>query len=207
MRQIIGDRPGFVLLGFPRVKPSIDRGGKNPSGYPVRRNGHTSLAAIPNLLSETIPETGLGSQPVAANCALGVRFENIRLAAHGYNEEHRFLVAEQPREIGIQPREIVLEPVARNTAPTVAAAASILSTKHKDALMQMLPSYHIIEDEPMFRRAVKNAAEAAAYGALVTFGIEPTHPRPDTDILPPETVWELTKGVSRLIVSSKKPTS
>ena len=118
-----------------------------------RRNGHTSLAAIPNLLSETIPETGLGSQPVAANCAPGIRRENIRLAAHGCNEEHRFLVAEQPREIGIQPREIVLEPVARNTAPTVAAAASILSDEDKDALMQVLPSDHIIEDEVMFRRA------------------------------------------------------
>ena len=42
--------------------------------------------------------------------------------------------------------------------------------------MQMLPSDHIIEDEVMFRRAVKNAAEAAAAGALVTFGLEPTHP-------------------------------
>ncbi len=92
------------------------------------------------------------------------------------NEEHRFLVAEQLREIGIQPREIVLEPVARNTAPAVAAAASILSAEDEDALMLVLPSDHIIEDEVMFRRAVKTAAEAAAEGALVTFGIEPTHP-------------------------------
>lgn len=43
------------------------------------------------------------------------------------NEEHRLLVAEQLREIGIQPRDIVLEPVARDTAPAVAASASILS--------------------------------------------------------------------------------
>jgi len=66
------------------------------------------------------------------------------------NEEHRFLVAEQLREIGIQPRDIVLEPVARNTAPAVAAAASILSAEDKNALMLVLPSDHIIEDEVMF---------------------------------------------------------
>ena len=92
------------------------------------------------------------------------------------NEEHRFLVAEQLREIGIQPREIVLEPVARNTAPAVAAAARILSAEDPDALMLVLPSDHTIEDEIMFRSAIKTAADAAADGALVTFGIKPTRP-------------------------------
>lgn len=92
------------------------------------------------------------------------------------NEEHRFLVAEQLREIGIQPSHIVLEPIARNTAPAVAAAASLLAAKDPDALMLVLPSDHMIEDGARFRKDVATAANAAADGALVTFGIKPTRP-------------------------------
>ena len=92
------------------------------------------------------------------------------------NEEHRFLVAEQLREIGVQPSHIVLEPIARNTAPAVAAAACLLAAIDPDALMLVLPSDHMIEDAAAFHRAVKTAADAAADGALVTFGIKPTRP-------------------------------
>lgn len=90
------------------------------------------------------------------------------------NEEHRFLVAEQLREIGVEPSHIVLEPVARNTAPAVAAAATILAAEDPNALMLVLPSDHMIEDTVMFRAAIKTAADAAEDGALVTFGIKPT---------------------------------
>lgn len=90
------------------------------------------------------------------------------------NEEHRFLVAEQLRETGITPSHIVLEPVARNTAPAVAAAATLLAAQDPDALMLVLPSDHLIDDVVMFRAAINSAADAAADGALVTFGIKPT---------------------------------
>jgi mannose-1-phosphate guanylyltransferase / mannose-6-phosphate isomerase len=90
------------------------------------------------------------------------------------NEEHRFLVAQQLRDAGVTPSHIVLEPVARNTAPAVAAAAAILAAKDPDALMLVLPSDHLIEDVVMFRAAIKSAADAATDGALVTFGIKPT---------------------------------
>ena len=92
------------------------------------------------------------------------------------NEEHRFLVAEQLREIGIRPSHIVLEPIARNTAPAVAAAACLLAATNPDALMLILPSDHMIEDKKKFRSIVKTASEAALNGALVTFGIKPTRP-------------------------------
>lgn len=90
------------------------------------------------------------------------------------NEEHRFLVAQQLRDAGVTPSHIVLEPIARNTAPAVAAAAAILAAKDPEALMLVLPSDHLIEDVVMFRAAIKSAADAAAAGALVTFGIKPT---------------------------------
>jgi len=92
------------------------------------------------------------------------------------NEEHRFLVAEQLREAGVTPSHIVLEPVARNTAPAVAAAAILLAAQDPDALMLVLPSDHLIDDVVMFRAAINSAAEAATDGALVTFGIKPTRP-------------------------------
>jgi mannose-1-phosphate guanylyltransferase/mannose-1-phosphate guanylyltransferase/mannose-6-phosphate isomerase len=90
------------------------------------------------------------------------------------NHEHRFIVAEQLREIGLAAREIVLEPAARNTGAACAAAALLLA--EEDPLLLVLPSDHAIADEPAFRAAVEAAAAAAESGALVTFGIAPARP-------------------------------
>ena len=87
------------------------------------------------------------------------------------NEEHRFLVAEQLRQIGAPPPAIVLEPVGRNTAPAIAAAALQALSTGDDPLLLVLPSDHVVRDEEGFRRAVHDARAAAEQGALVTFGI------------------------------------
>ncbi|MGB0683682.1 MAG: mannose-1-phosphate guanylyltransferase/mannose-6-phosphate isomerase [Magnetovibrionaceae bacterium] len=92
------------------------------------------------------------------------------------NTEHRFIVAEQIRETGIEPGEIVLEPVGRNTAPAVAVAALIARQRDPDASILILPSDHVIRDLDAFHGAVDLAARAAENGALVTFGIEPDGP-------------------------------
>ena len=92
------------------------------------------------------------------------------------NDEHRFIIAEQLRQLGIKPRAIVLEPAARNTAPAVAAAAKMLAAQDRDALMLVLPSDHSIHDVAAFHEAVETAAAAARSGRLVTFGITPEHP-------------------------------
>ncbi|MGM0855819.1 MAG: mannose-1-phosphate guanylyltransferase/mannose-6-phosphate isomerase [Pseudomonadota bacterium] len=92
------------------------------------------------------------------------------------NEEHRFIVAEQLRVANIIPQDIILEPVGRNTAPAVAAAALRLSEQDPDAVILVMPSDHVILDEPAFLAAVNKAANAAADGALVTFGITPSGP-------------------------------
>jgi len=92
------------------------------------------------------------------------------------NEEHRFVIAEQLRQIGISPRAVMLEPAARNTAPAVAAAAAFLVREDPASLMLVLPSDHVIRDEAAFRAAVATGAAAAATGRLVTFGIKPTSP-------------------------------
>ena len=92
------------------------------------------------------------------------------------NEEHRFLVAEQLRVIGAPTPRIVLEPVGRNTAPAIAAAALIARLDGGDPLLLVLPSDHVVRDDAAFRAAVTAAAPAADAGALVTFGIVPQTP-------------------------------
>ncbi len=88
------------------------------------------------------------------------------------NEEHRFFVAEQLREIGWL-GSIILEPVGRNTAPAIALAA--LSAKD-DPLLLVLAADHVIQDEKLFRQAVTESIPMAEAGKLVTFGIVPTEP-------------------------------
>ena len=90
------------------------------------------------------------------------------------NDEHRFIVAEQLREIGIEPAEIVLEPDGRNTAPAVAAAAFMASREDEGRLLLVLPSDHVITGLEGFYRALDFAAPAAQGGMLVTFGMKPS---------------------------------
>lgn len=93
------------------------------------------------------------------------------------NEEHRFLVAEQLREIGRPAASIILEPVGRNTAPALALAAlQSLTGKpdDEDSMLLVLAADHVIKDIPAFHEAVNTALEYAISGKLVTFGIVPT---------------------------------
>ncbi|KUY73865.1 mannose-1-phosphate guanylyltransferase/mannose-6-phosphate isomerase [Burkholderia cepacia] len=90
------------------------------------------------------------------------------------NNEQRFLVAEQLRQVNITPSSIVLEPVGRNTAPAIAIAALLALHESPDALLLVLPSDHVILNEPAFIAAANEAATIAADQHLVTFGITPT---------------------------------
>ncbi len=89
------------------------------------------------------------------------------------NEEHRFIIAEQLREIAAVPRALLLEPVGRNTAPAACIAALALTETEPDPLMLVMPSDHTIGDLAAFATAVERAAAAAIAGALVSFGIAP----------------------------------
>ncbi len=91
-------------------------------------------------------------------------------------EDHRFLVAEQLRQVGAPTPAIVLEPVGRNTAPAIAAAALQATAGGDDPVLLVLPSDHVVRDAGAFRAAVNAALPAAEAGALVTFGIVPSAP-------------------------------
>ena len=91
-------------------------------------------------------------------------------------EEHRFLIAEQMRQLGIG-GPVVLEPVGRNTAPAAAVAALHARREHgPDAMCLLLPSDHVMADAEAFQAAVRAGEPAAAEGRLVTFGVTPDRP-------------------------------
>lgn len=92
------------------------------------------------------------------------------------NDDHRFMVAEQMRQIGVKPGGIVLEPFGRNTAPAAAVAALLTAEQDPEGLVLLLPSDHVVGDMAAFAIAVSVAAQAAAAGNIVTFGITPTAP-------------------------------
>ena len=90
------------------------------------------------------------------------------------NDEHRFLAAEQLREIGCEPHAILLEPAGRGTAAAAAAAALLLPDK--TGVMLVLAADHAITNLPQFHTAIRSAVKLAAEGALVVFGIAPASP-------------------------------
>jgi mannose-1-phosphate guanylyltransferase/mannose-6-phosphate isomerase len=108
-----------------------------------------------------------------------LRLQGLEIAAPTVvaNEAHRFLVAEQLREIGCTPQSIVLEPEGRNTAPAIALAAhAALAADEGDSLLLVLPADHLIRNVAAFHTAIEVATNAARDGALVTFGIVPDRP-------------------------------
>ncbi len=92
------------------------------------------------------------------------------------NNEHRFLIAEQLRAAGITDARIVLEPVGRNSAPAIAAAALLVAEEDPDAVLWIMAADASIADEAALQVAVRAGARAARAGSIVTFGMKPTAP-------------------------------
>src|SRR5512144_198992 len=120
------------------------------------------------------------------------------------NDEHRFLIAEQLREIDVAARAIVLEPEGRNTAPAATVAALLFAQEDPDAIMALLPSDHVVNNVEQFLNALRTAVAAARSGALVTFGIPPTRPETGYGYIrkgPPwvgiESCWRIDRFVEK----------
>lgn len=92
------------------------------------------------------------------------------------NEDHRFMVAEQLRQLSVKNASILLEPIGRNTAPAIALAALNATRNGQDPVLLVLAADHFIEDQSAFQQAVKEAEKLAKQDKLVTFGIVPTQP-------------------------------
>lgn len=149
-----------------RLYPVILSGGAGSRLWPLSRE------ALPKQLLPLVSDRTLLQETVLRLAQIDGAAEPLLVCNH----EHRFLAAEQLREIGVKPLGLMLEPVGRNTAPAIAAAAHYLSARDPDALMLVLPADHLIRDVSAFAVAVKQAAAAADQGLLVTFGIVPDYP-------------------------------
>ncbi|MDC0507809.1 mannose-1-phosphate guanylyltransferase/mannose-6-phosphate isomerase [Luminiphilus sp.] len=90
------------------------------------------------------------------------------------NEGHRFLVAEQMRQLGIESASIILEPEGKNTAPAIALAALVATKNDPDSMLLVLPADHYVGKPDILCSAIKKATEAASADKLVTFGLVPS---------------------------------
>ncbi len=102
--------------------------------------------------------------------------ENIQNPILICNEEHRFLVAEQVRNIGITPSAIILEPCGRNTAPAITLGALQALDIDKESILLVLSADHRIEDNIEFTKVIVQGIKEAEKGRLVVFGVLPTTP-------------------------------
>jgi mannose-1-phosphate guanylyltransferase / mannose-6-phosphate isomerase len=149
------------------ILPVILSGGSGTRLWPLSREllpkQFLALAASGSLFQQAVLRTR-GLENVAANPLIVC------------NQGHRFLVGEQLQAIKTTPATIILEPQGRNTAPAIATAALVAQRQVEDPLLLVLPADHVIANREAFVAAARVAAEAAAGGRLVTFGIVPTRP-------------------------------
>lgn len=145
--------------------PVILAGGSGTRLWPLSRKSHPkqflNLGSKLTLLQETL-----------------VRLQGLNVLSPILiaNEEHRFLLAEQIRQIDIKNPKILLEPVGRNTAPAIALAALTAKIEGDDPIMLVLAADHHIANPKLFIDAIKTATVLAEKNKLVTFGIVPNKP-------------------------------
>lgn len=140
-------------------------GGSGTRLWPLSRGNFPkqflSLHGDDTLLQQTISRlNGIDHQPLMVIC----------------NEEHRFIAAEQLRQLKLPHEGILLEPVARNTAPAIALAALKIAETNPDEIMLVLPSDHMINEIEKFQESVTKGIPYANQNKLVTFGAVPTYP-------------------------------
>ena len=182
-----------------KVIPIILSGGKGTRLWPLSRQSYPKqfLSLLGNKEHSLLQET------IARIIELDEVDEPIIIC----NEEHRFLVAEQMREIGIKPKAIILENEGRNTAPAITLGAIKASELvNDDSLLLILSADHIITEIDVFHRVLREGFKYAEKENLVTFGIVPDYPETGYGYIESEFVLDadIIKG-SRIKKFIEKP--
>ena len=154
------------LSGPVKVTPVILSGGTGTRLWPLSREAYPkqllALAGERTMLQDTagrVNDPSLFTKPMVVA-----------------NHEHRFIIAEQMRALGLDDTTIVLEPFGRNTAPAAAVAALVAVASDPNAILLLMPADHVVRDPAAFRAAVERGLAAAHEGRLVLFGLKPTEP-------------------------------
>ena len=148
-----------------KIIPVILSGGTGTRLWPLSRKDYPKqylpLASDNTMLQETILRLG--------------KLANLADPIIVCNVEHRFLVADQCQQMDFRNPIILLEPVGKNTAPAIIAAALQSLRVSEDAVLLVLSADHVIKNVKAFYEAINTANNQAQNGKLITFGITPTH--------------------------------
>jgi mannose-1-phosphate guanylyltransferase/mannose-1-phosphate guanylyltransferase/mannose-6-phosphate isomerase len=175
----------------PPILPVILSGGTGTRLWPLSRESYPKqfwpLASDKTMLAQTAARgSGAGFLPPMVVC----------------NEAHRFLVAEQLRDKGAS---IVLEPIGRNSAPAIAAAALLAEETAPGAVLWFMAADAAIGDVAALQAALAKAAAAALAGAIVTFGMQPTAPETGYGYIETGDALPGSDGVKRIARFVEKP--
>ena len=154
-------------LNYKKIIPILMCGGSGTRLWPMSRS--------------SLPKQFLRCNPLSNNSFLQdtfLRIKNLKNLSKPIlicNEEHRFVVAEQMREIDVKPESIILEPYARNTAPAIALGILKAKLISSDSISLILPADHVIGNLENFISLIEESIKIAEKGYIVTFGIKPTN--------------------------------
>jgi mannose-1-phosphate guanylyltransferase/mannose-6-phosphate isomerase len=153
------------------VQPVVMAGGSGTRLWPLSRAGYPKQFLVLGGGTQT-----LFQQAVARLTALGGEGLHVAGPLVVGNEEHRFMVLDQLRELRTSPTAVLLEPAGRNTAPAVTLAALQALAGGGDPVLVVTPADHVIPDQAAFTAAMRAAVRQAAGGAIVILGITPDAP-------------------------------
>ena len=178
-----------------RIVPVLLSGGPGARLWPLSRDLYPK---------QFLPLTGERSmvQETALRVADATRFAPPMVVCH---QEHRFILVEQLRDVGVTPTEVIVEPSGRNTAPAIALAALRALATAPEALLLMLPTDHVVRGQNAFLDAVGSAERAAERGLLTAFGLPPT--RAETGFGYIRVGEPVTGGIASIAAFVEKPDS
>jgi mannose-1-phosphate guanylyltransferase/mannose-6-phosphate isomerase len=153
------------------IQPVILCGGSGTRLWPLSREQYPKQLLKLSGNHTMLQATALRLQGVKLACGASVKPPLLV-----GNEEYRFLIAEQLRELKIASNGLLLEPTGRNTAPALSVAAHAALEQGGDAILVVMPADQVIQNLAAFQAAVNTAVVLADQGKLVTFGIVPTAP-------------------------------